>query len=178
MAIRHIVNMSDSFQWAFLSSKASWTEKPGGFWSIGSQGVGHDWSYVPCMQYSSALRCCRSGAGRAFLCDVVQLMDHAEGTLSKALWAACPPLGRSEMMPVVSSFRTRSSSPWISEGRCHFPFYQLSSPPLPLLLLLTVFSWGLNIHQLSYIEAGPILLLLFQLRGIYCLALFQVSTTS
>lgn len=32
------------------------------------------------------------------------------------------------------------------------------------------------IHQLSYIEAGPILLLPFQLHGIYCLALFQVST--
>lgn len=32
------------------------------------------------------------------------------------------------------------------------------------------------IHQLSYIEAGPILLLPFQLHGIYCLALFQVNT--
>ena len=89
-----------------------------------------------------------------------------------------PPLGRSEMMPVVSSFRTRSSSPRISEGRYRFPFYRLSSPPLHFLPLLTVFSWGLNIHQLSYIEAGPILLLLFQLRGLYRLALIQVSTTS
>ena len=43
---------------------------------------------------SSALRCCRSGAGRAFLCVVVQLMDHTEGTLSKALWAAWPSTGQ------------------------------------------------------------------------------------
>lgn len=176
MAIRHIVNTSDSFQWAFLSSKASWTEKPGGLRPIGSR-VGHDWSYV---------RACTQMP----LGAVGGEQEEPSCVLWSSLWTTqrepclrlCglhgPPLGRSEMMPVVSSFRTRSSSPWISEGRCRFPFYRLSSPPLPLLFLLTVFSRGLNIHQLSYIEAGHTFLLLFQLQGIYCLALFQVSTAS